>query len=155
MLSKVLPEHMLSKVAPEDRAKLGKAGQTAAETVAKAAIKNERDLQKQIISFLRMKGIEPIFQRMDKRTTTTKGTPDILFSVTVNRREWRDDIRMKHVSYETAACAWECKFSDGKSSEDQKAMAVTMTTEPNAWRHKIIRCLDEAIEELQAVGFYD
>lgn len=124
-----------------DREALGKGGMTAEEALARAEVKNERDLQKQIVALLRLKGIEPIISRMDKRTSNNVGTPDILFAIDVY-----DD-----PSYDVP-CAWEVKFGDGKLSVEQQQMHVRMSTPPNSWRIKIIRSVDEALIELKKLN---
>lgn len=126
-----------------DREALGKGGMTAEEALAKAEVKNERDLQRQIVALLRLKGIEPIVSRMDKRTSNNVGTPDILFCV---------HVEIDSSSWAAVGCAWEVKFGDGKLSVEQQRMHVRMSTPPNGWRIRVIRSVDEAIEELQLIG---
>ena len=77
---KVLPEHILRLVDPRDRARLGRAGPTAAEANAKCTVDNERKLQNLIDSYPRQRGIEPIRSRMDRRTTINVGAPDFMFA---------------------------------------------------------------------------
>src|SRR5438105_10429918 len=57
------------------------------EAMSKAQIKNERQLQSMIVNLLRLKGIEPLWHRTDKRSAATVGWPDISFAVAV-QREW-------------------------------------------------------------------
>lgn len=137
-MSTVLPNHILKLVSPNDRATMGRAGLTAEECFAKAEIKNEKQLQRLLINYLRQKNIEPIVQRMDKRTTTKCGTPDILFAVFVDG--------------EITACAWEIKTETGKLSVEQQQMAVRLSMEPNGWRVKTIRSFDQAKKELEELG---
>src|SRR5215472_629422 len=77
---KVLPEHILRLVDQRDRAKLGRAGMSAAEANTKCTVDNERKLQNLIDSYLRQRSIEPIRSRSDKRTTINVGTPDFMFA---------------------------------------------------------------------------
>ena len=53
----VLPNNILVRMSPADRKQLGKAGLTAAECAEKAAVKNERELQKLIANELLRNGI--------------------------------------------------------------------------------------------------
>lgn len=138
----ILPPNILKCLRPEDRKSLGKAGMLPEEALRKMEIKSERDLQNQIVGLLRLRGIEPIVSRFGKRTTNNIGTPDIIFAVRVNIHD------------EGHACAWEIKLPDGKPSREQEQMAVRLLTPPNAWRYKIIRSVDEALETLRAIGVH-
>lgn len=105
--------------------------------------KNERELQAQIVAYLRARGIEVNVSRTDKRTTHVKGWPDLTFCVQGSRCYWE--------TY-TAACAWEIKFGKGKLSPEQEKLAARLTAAPNCWRFRVIRSLDEAREELSELG---
>lgn len=144
-----LPERMLRLLSAEDRKSLGKAGMTAADCLAKANIKNENDLQIQIVSFLRVNGIESIYQRTDKRTRTKRGTPDIMFAA---RARGVTHQGTSCEPYAVIACAWELKVEDNDQSKEQIAMQKTLTTPPNGWIYRVIRSLDEAIAELRRLG---
>jgi len=132
-----LTDKILRLMSPEDRKSFGKAGMTAEEALFKAKAKSERDLQKLIISYLGLKGIVPIWARMDKKTTTPLGTMDLLFAVRVE---------VAH------ACAWEVKMPGEEMTDEQKLMAVKMSTEPNAWEWNIVTSLDQAKSLLNAMG---
>lgn len=142
---KVIPQNIAKLMSPEDRKAFGKGALTAEDALAKAEVTNERELQKQIVGLLRLKGIEPIVSRMDKRTSNNLGTPDIIFAVVgvANEAVCDDPI---------FACAFECKFAKSALSLDQQCMAVRMSTPPNGWRIKTIRSVDEAIAELKEMG---
>lgn len=138
----ILPPHVLKCIAPEDRKALGKAGLTPEEVLAKAQLRNERDLQRTIVSLLRLKGIEPLWHRTDKRSHATIGWPDITFS-TVHRVDGWDDFCPQ---------AWEVKFEDGELSVEQQQMMIRLQSPPNGWRVRVIRSVNEAIEQLREVG---
>lgn len=140
----VLPESFLNCVSPQDREKL-KLGLTAKEFMAKGAAANEKSLQRLIVNYLRLKGIEPIVSAMHKRTSNNVGTPDILFAV-LDGGLRRDGGRDYH------PCAWECKMPGKNLEPHQVQMALRLVTPPNAWHHRTIRSLDEAISELKAMG---
>src|ERR1043165_8946289 len=114
----VLPNNYLKCLSAKDRKALGKAGLTAEEAIAAYEAKSERELQRQIVSLLRLKGIEPIVSRMDKRTSNNIGTPDILFAVIGSYRA------------SDTACAWEVKLPGRDLSEDQERMKIRMTEPP-------------------------
>src|SRR2546430_16460274 len=76
---KLLPERYLRLMSPADRKAIGQS--TAEEALRKAEAKNERQLQSQIVQLLRLKGIEPLWHRTDKRSAATIGWPDITFAV--------------------------------------------------------------------------
>lgn len=106
---------------------------------------SERELQKQIVEILRLKGIVANVSRMDKRKTDKVGWPDITFAVWNNKfDEYGGSFRYP--------CAWEIKFGKGKLSPEQTALSNRMSTSPNAWNYRIIRSVDEAIFELGAMG---
>lgn len=101
-----LPEHFLSKLPPEERAKLGRAGMTSEEAQARYEAKTEKELQKQIWHFLTRNKIAFFQPRMDRKTTTRKGSPDFLCAV-----------EGAFVAIET-----KCKNTQGKLTPEQKEM---------------------------------
>lgn len=135
---KVLPGSYLKCLTPEQRKEIGQ--MSAEEALAKAEIRNEKDLQKQVISYLRLKGIEVNVSRMDKRKTDAVGWPDLCFSV------------MREADDETYPCLWECKLGEGKLSVEQQQMHIRLSTPPNYWRIKIIRSLNDCIAALKEMG---
>lgn len=137
----ILPDSFLRCLSPADRKALGKGGMTAEEAIAKQVAKNERQLQGQIVNLLRLKGIEPLWHRTDKKSAATEGWPDITFSI-----NWRRRLD------EAIACAWEVKFGDGELSQAQKAMKIRLETSPNNWVWREIRSVDEALAELRRIG---
>lgn len=131
---------------------MGKAGTTKEEAIRKFEVKNEKELQKQILSLLRLKGIEVNYSRMDKPKTDRVGMPDFLFCIINNNppayyhrdHEWE--------LTNTYSCAWECKWDKGALSKEQQQMLSRLSTQPNGWRVKIIRSVDAAIAELRLMG---
>jgi len=121
---------------------MGKGGQLPEETLAKGEAKNEKELQKQICSYLRLKGIEPIVSRTDKRTTNNVGTPDILGAFC---GEQAGHVRI-------FAFAFECKMPNKQMRPQQIEMRKLMTTSPNAWSHRLITHLNQVIEFLRERG---
>lgn len=142
MNSALLPPNFLKCLTTEDRKALGKAGLTPEEALSKAQNKNERDLQGKIVQLLRLKGIEPLWHRTDKRSHATIGWPDITFA-TVHRWSGMDDF---------VPSAWEVKFGDGELSIEQNQMLVRLQSPPNGWRVRVIRSVDEALEQLRQIG---
>ncbi len=140
-----LPEAFLRCVAPVDRKKL-ELGMTAGEFMARGAAKNEKDLQKQIVSYLRMKGIEPIVSAMHKRTTNNVGTPDILFAAHGTIPVHRGAIS------ETHAIAIEVKMPGKPLRPEQAEMLDRMTTKPNGWQFFRVTHLDQVIQILRERG---
>jgi hypothetical protein len=92
----------------------------------KAEIKSEKQLQEQIVGFLERNNVVVIRSRMDRKTSTNVGTPDLLFSV-----------RMR-------AIAFEVKLPGKKPAEEQRNMMLRMTG--NGWACFIIHSYDEAVE---------
>jgi hypothetical protein len=128
----ILPDHVLEKMNPADRKRLGKAGVTRREAIEKATLRSERDLQGQIGNYLRLHGVWFDQDAMHKRRTGTSGTPDFLFSVN------------------GGACALEVKFGDGKLSSEQLFAIALMQT--NGWRVAVVRSLEEVIRWLKEWG---
>jgi hypothetical protein len=98
----------------------------------------EKQLQVQILNLLRLKGIEPLWHRTDKKSTATVGWPDITFSAGCGLR--------------SIPCLWEIKLPGKKLSEEQMSLMVQLTKPPNAWVYKVITSVDEALIELKKLG---
>jgi hypothetical protein len=124
-MNKVLPDKFLSKMDKSDRAKLGKAGATAAECEAVQIARSEKELQNMIVTTLRREGIFVIQNRMDKRPTVAAGTPDLLFVV------------------KGKPIAWECKMPGQKLRQDQLTAQTQMSH--NGWLFDVIYTYDEAL----------
>ncbi len=137
-----ITDNMVRLMSKADRKRLG--FKTREEAISEAEIKSERDLHKQIGNLLRLRGIVFFESRMDKKTTRKKGEPDFLFSVAILNGPPTNTIAVP--------CAWECKTGSGQLSDDQKAVAVKLTTFPNHWRFVVIRSVDEALAELKRMG---
>ena len=108
----------------DDRKALGKAGVTREEALRKMEERVERDLQKRLCSLLSLRDITYATTRTNKRSTLTKGWPDITFALNGQ------------------ACAWEVKIAGGKLTSDQEIVHCAMLK--NGWRVAVIRSLDEA-----------
>jgi hypothetical protein len=121
---------------------LGKAGQTPEETLAKAATKNEKALQRDIINLLRLRGIEVIVSRMDKKTSNNVGLPDLLFSV------------LGHDGYmpRVYAIAIEVKVPGAYLSAEQRKMHNAMRASPNHWTVKVVKSVQEMQTLLDGLG---
>ena len=132
----VVPDNIVRRMNPKDRKSLGL--KTSEEAIAVMQVRNELELQKQIVGYLRLRNIEVIWQRTDKRTTTKRGTPDILFAVNSN-------------GFPTP-CAWEIKYDRGVPSREQTDMMLRMQTAPNAWRVRLISSFEHAVAELRELN---
>lgn len=131
-MSSVLPEHILSKMAPADRAKLGKAGLLAYECHQIALAKSEKELQGQIENMLRLADVHwPMRQRTDKRSNLPLGTPDILFV------------------FRGVPVAWEIKMPGQKPREDQERAMRDMTAD--GWKCAVVKSYDEALALLAEI----
>ena len=139
----VLPENILKCLSPLERKRLGKAGMTKAEAADRAEAKNERELQRQIVSYLQLKGIEVLWHRTDKRSTATIGWPDVTFTI---------GQYVSLVGIFPVACAWEIKFSNGKLSKEQSDLATRLQSPPNFWRFRVITSFEQARRELRELG---
>ena len=131
VLGPLLPDHVLRLMSPADRKLLGKAGRTAAETLARAEAKSENELQEQIASMLKRREIVFIRPAMFRKSTLPPGWPDFTFA------------------YRGIAIGWECKSVAGEPSDEQLRMHAHM--EANGWRIDIIRSLHGAVEILNGI----
>lgn len=130
-MNSVLPDAFLKCLPMSERRKLGQ--MTAEEAVLKQEVKSERHLQRQIVSLLRLRGIEPLVPTFGKKTRLTIGWPDITFA-----------------AYGIPS-VWEIKLPGAKRSLEQEQMAARLSSPPNSWRYRIIRNVDEALAELKEI----
>lgn len=124
-MSTVLPSRVLKLMRPADRAKLGKAGQTAEEAEAAFVTRTEAQLQSLIQTMLQRNGIYVVHNRMDKRPTVAVGCPDLLFAV--NGRP----------------VAWEVKLPGKKPTKEQVEAMLEM--DRNGWQTAIVQSYAEAL----------
>jgi hypothetical protein len=121
----VLPTNILSRMSPADQRACSPTGRTPAETRAAAVAKDERELQRQIGSYLRLLGIWHVQSRTDRRTSNTLGTPDFL------------------LAYKGRFVAWEAKCPWSTSLRPEQAAAkVAIEKQGGEWR--LITMLAEA-----------
>lgn len=130
-----LPNNILRRMAKEDRLALGKGGMTAEEALKRFEARSEKEVQGQIDSWLRLKGIWFARSRMDKRTTGRRGTPDFLF---VARPESFNGLPVP--------MAIEVKYTDGKPTWEQEATRIQM--EQNGWRFRYVTSLADVINAI-------
>ena len=130
-MSVILPNHFLEKMDPAERRKLGKAGMTAAEALAKAEAKSEGDIQKQISNWLLLHSIAFYRAAMHKKTTGRVGWPDFTFAIN------------------GLACAVEVKFGNSDPKPAQKETMRAMKA--NGWRVAVVRSLQETISFIEGV----
>lgn len=118
-----IPNHILKLMPKETRAPMGKAGMTSDEADEKLRLKSEKQLQEQVANLLRQRNIWFDRSAMHKRTTGTIGKPDFLFAVEGN------------------AIGIECKFGDGKLSDEQQKTHKAMLE--NGWNVFTVTQLNE------------
>lgn len=107
-------------------------------------MKSEKELQGQIVNLLRLKGIEVLWHRTDKRSAATVGWPDLTFSL--NQVFGHDGLTY----FFGQAIAWEVKLPTGKLSKEQAELKPKL--EANGWRWRLITSVDQALEELKIMG---
>jgi hypothetical protein len=144
-----LPDHVLKLIDPQERRKLGKGFETMPEIQQRVEVDNERKLHRQIENLLRLKNVVFFHSRIDKKTTRPKGEPDFLFSVFLDKPNKVDPL---NVTLIPVPVAWEVKVGNLKLRPEQEEMLRRMQTPPNSWRVKVIRSLQEAADELKALG---
>ncbi len=128
--SKNLPQAILSKMSKEARKPLGKAGMTASECQAVQVAKSEAELQKQIQSLLRRRGYIVARQRMDKKSNSQEGLPDIFFACG------------------SKAIFMECKFGKGVLSDEQEKVLKALAYPPNSAQVFVVRSYAQGVQIL-------
>lgn len=73
----ILPQNVVNCMSPEDRLLIGR--KSVGELRYLATVRDERALQKQVASYLRLLNVWFAQSRMDRRTSNTVGTPDFVF----------------------------------------------------------------------------
>jgi hypothetical protein len=123
-------------VSPADRAKLGL--QTSDERLMKWKAKNGRELTKQIVQYLQLRGIEACWSATHKKSTMSKGWPDITFAVRVGGL--------------CLPCAYEIKYGSDMLSRDQEDRLNRMKTAPNCWHVRIINDFIQVVDDMREMG---
>lgn len=133
MKTTVLPENILRRMEPKERAKLGKAGKTAAECSDIVLAKLERQVHLEISNWLRLKGIFYVHSRTDRKTTNAVGCPDFVFA-------WAGEYQGYAPARPTAV---EVKVGNNVMSDEQlKVMAIM---QGNGWAYHIVSSLPEML----------
>lgn len=127
----ILPDAMLRAMRPEDRASLGKAGQTSEEAQAKFLAGEEDKLQEAIRKYLTLHGIHFINPSMRRRSALPKGWPDFTFS------------------YRGTPMAVEAKTEVGKCDADQLECHARLTKD--GWSVLVARTLDDIQRAFRAI----
>lgn len=119
-----LPENILAKMNPEDRP-AGKAGKTQEELAVARDVKNEKELQNQIVQYLRMRGVKfLIWQSMARKSGLPPGSPDLIFC------------------YNGYPFAWECKYGSGKRTPEQSDAEKQM--QADGWIVQLVKSIGDA-----------
>jgi hypothetical protein len=124
MPTALLPDRMLKLMSAADRKAIGQT--TAAEALAIAEAKSERELQEQIASILRHREVVYIRPAMFRRSQLPVGWPDFTFC------------------HKSRAIGLECKSKIGEPTHEQLEMHAHM--EANGWEVHIVRSLAKVIE---------
>jgi hypothetical protein len=132
----LLPQRYIELMSVVDRATLGV--KTKDEMAKAWKAKSERDLQRQLVQYLRLRGIEILWHATHKKSTATVGWPDIIFAVMSGGF--------------CTPCAWEVKFGAGTLSPEQNDVLQRMQARPNCWRVRVIRTFNDAVDELREMG---
>jgi len=142
-----LPEHVKRMIDHAQRQSLGI--RTNDEVAARVHTYNERKLHAELRQLFNLKGIAYLEARMDRKSHMTKGWPDFTFAVLLQKPNKMDPTGLTCVPI---PCAWECKVGSARLKPEQEEMLRRLQAEPNGWRVKVIHSLQEAVEELKALG---
>jgi hypothetical protein len=104
----------------------------------RSELNTERELQGQIVNLLRLKGVEVLWHRTDKKSAATVGWPDLTFAVESGLR--------------TVAIGMEVKLPGKKLSTEQQKVAVEMMNPPNSWTYHVVTSVDEVLSILRKLG---
>jgi hypothetical protein len=122
-----LPDSLLRRISSADRKAAGLPpllDQSLAAAVTRNDHKREKELQVQILNWLRLGGVTVLWSRTDKRLTATVGWPDLTFC-------WHGK-----------PFAFEVKIPGGTLSEDQVRVRKGMIAD--GWNYSVVHSLDEA-----------
>ena len=123
MKPSILPNSFTDKIAdPEERKRIVGSPLPSAERHAAEEVKVERELHKLIVNELLRRGIFFIHSRMDKRSTSARGTPDFCLVV------------------HGVPIAIECKTETGQLSKEQELVRAQM--EANGWHYYVVRSFE-------------
>jgi len=127
-MTTILPDNILKCMRERDRKSLGKAGRTLSEIHEDNKRKAEKQIQGDIVAFLRQRDIEVLCPAFGKRTRIKAGWPDLTFS------------------YGGIPFAWEVKTEEGVLSTEQSKLFPRLIR--NGWRFSIVRSVKQAKEIL-------
>lgn len=127
----ILNERILRLMSPADRAKLGKAGITAAEAAEKCALKDESELQSLIRQYLRLNGVEFINPDMRKKSQLPAGWPDFTFC------------------YRGVPVGAECKIEGEKPRQEQSERLEKM--QRNGWVTMVVYSVADIQQLMRSV----
>lgn len=130
-MTSFLPDHVLRLMNPADRPK-GAAGKLRSEIAAAHEVKSEKQLQNQLEDWLRLKGVVVIRQRMDRKSNTVMGLPDLCFC-------------MNGIAF-----GLECKIQNKSAMPHQQQVMERMTA--NGWRCGVVHSLKEMMDVLELYG---
>lgn len=125
--STVFPDDFLRRLPAAERAKLGKAGVTFEEALAKQEAKEEKALQNFIEKLFSLRGVIANRSRMDKKKTDKVGWPD--FTMSLNG----------------FSVAIEVKLPGKKLDADQIEMRDKMIAPPNNWQYFVAFSVQDVI----------
>jgi len=131
-----LPAHMVRLISGSDRKKLGI--QTDGERMAKYRASTRSALTKQVVQYLQLRGIEVCWAATHKKSTMTKGWPDITFAVKAGGF--------------CMPCAYEVKFGADTLSREQNDRIERMKSSPNCWRVRIISSFIQVVDDMRELG---
>lgn len=111
-------------MSPQDRP-AGKAGKTQEELAVARDVKNEKELQNQIVQYLRMRGVKwLLWQSTAKKSGLPPGSPDLIFC------------------FRSYPMAWEIKHGSGKRTQEQEDAAEQM--ENDGWVVRLVKSIADA-----------
>jgi hypothetical protein len=126
----LLTDAILTKMDPADRAKLGPAGVTAAESAARDRVRSERKDHSDFINYCNLRAITWNHCDPTRKSTARTGWPDFDLSFPVRRR-----------------LLVEFKVRPNKLTPEQEERRIEL--ERDGWPYVIVYSLHEAIEAVQ------
>jgi hypothetical protein len=134
---RLLPDKLVRMLPLEERKRLGRHCMTQEERQEKIDAKSEKQLQENIASLIRQRGITFNVSRMDRATTGKIGWPDFTFALP--RKPYG------------IPCAIECKLPGQEPTREQVECMMALVRD--GWFVRVVRSEQEfldALKELEA-----
>lgn len=112
---KVIPNHILKLMRPEDRAPLGKSAMLSSEAQAACDTRSEKQLQTLCENYARQRDIPFFRQRMDRKSNMKKGAPDAFVCAKGRFLAFEFKVGGNQITSDQANCIHDIRKSGGSA----------------------------------------